>query len=369
MRGGKKLVSWLLVLALAVALVPQRGRAVLSGVYLTAVNEKVMDLDAETMPFWSKGVLYVSNRMFEGTYLGVNYVRNNAMNLAVLYTPRIDLRFDLENGTAFDKQGNYYAGQAIVRGDVVFFPLEMVCKYFNLNWSYSETDTVPLIRITDSSATLPVADFIDAAGSTMLERYNAYEKLVLEQQAQTGPQEPPIHVAAGQRVYLLVESTAPEATRSVMEKLGTDQQATFLLTAEQMADGDLLRGLVAGGHGVALLLQGTTEQAVEEEIQQGRALLWQAACAWLDLVCWRGEADMDDLFASLGCRTVTAKVEESGGLEADWMAVNLLRAISYYREDLGVFLGSDSGCLPGLDALLDGLRAAQYSVAAWRLTA
>ena len=74
-------------------------------------------------------------------------------------------------------------------------------------------------------------------------------------------------------------------------------------------------------------------------------------------------------FASLGCRTVTAKVEESGGLEADWMAVNLLRAISYYREDLGVFLGSDSGCLPGLDALLDGLRAAQYSVAAWRLTA
>ena len=135
-----------------------------------------------------------------------------------------------------------------------------------------------------------------------------------------------------------------------MEKLGTDQQATFLLTAEQMADGDLLRGLVAGGHGVALLLQGTTEQAVEEEIQRGRELLWQAACAWLDLVCWRGEADMDDLFA-------------------DWMAVNLLRAISYYREDLGVFLGSDSGCLPGLDALLDGLRAAQYSVAAWRLTA
>ena len=93
----RRLAALALALTLLTALAPPAGRAVLSDVYFTAANEELLELSGETMPFWSVGVLYVSSRLFEGTGLGVNYARNN--NLAMLYTPRIDLRFDLETQT------------------------------------------------------------------------------------------------------------------------------------------------------------------------------------------------------------------------------------------------------------------------------
>lgn len=364
-KGTRRLAAWLMALVLTMALVPGEGRAVLSGVYLTAVNEKVMLLSDETMPFWSKGVLYVSSAMFEGTDLGVSYVRNTTMDLAVLYTPRTDLRFDLKNKTVYDKQGVSYEGRAIQRGGSVFFPLVLVCGYFGLNWSYSETETVPLIRVTSASAVLPVDEFINAAAPTMLSYYNAYEKLVKELQAQH-PHDPPPVAVEGQKLFLLVESTTAADTGAVLEKL-TGDQATFLLTAEQMEDGDLLRGLVAGGHAVALRVLSETEDAAEEEIQRGRALLWQAACSWLELVSYRGEADFAELFASMGCRQVAARLDGTERMaEGDGGA--LLQEIGRYREDLGVLLGSDAGCLAALDALLEGLRTARYNICAWRLT-
>ena len=136
----------------------------------------LLALNSETMPFWSDGVLYVSSRVFEGTDLGVSYVRNNTMGLVMLYTNRVDLRFDLEDQTAYDKRGNVYNGHAIERGGGVFFPLDLVCRYFRLTWSYSQTNTAPLIRIKSSGGILDDAGFIDAASTQMASRYAAYEK-------------------------------------------------------------------------------------------------------------------------------------------------------------------------------------------------
>ena len=168
--------AFLLASLLALALLPAAGRAVLSDVYFTAVNEQLLDLSSETMPFWSDGVLYVSSRVFEGTDLGVSYVRNNTMGLVMLYTNRVDLRFDLEDQTAYDKRGNVYNGHAIERSGGIFFPLDLVCRYFRLTWSYSQTNTAPLIRIKSSSGILDDAGFIDAASTQMASRYAAYEK-------------------------------------------------------------------------------------------------------------------------------------------------------------------------------------------------
>lgn len=56
---------------------------------------------------------------------------------------------------------------------------------------------------------------------------------------------------------------------AVLKELGNTAQGTFLLTAEQMEDGDLLRALIAGGHAVALAASGETEEDVEAQIIQG----------------------------------------------------------------------------------------------------
>ena len=220
-RFGRQILALALSVVMVLALAPPSGgQAVLSGVYLTAVNDQLLELNSETMPFYSSGVLYVSSKVFEGTDLGVSYVRNSSMGLAVLYTPRTDLRFDLANQTVYDQQGVVYSGYAIEKGSYVFFPLDMVCRYFGLRWSYNETDTVPLIRVQSSCAGLFDSCFLDAATGQMNSYYAAYERLVQAQQDTQPQEDPPIYAAAGQKVFLVIESTNAEDTLSALEILG-----------------------------------------------------------------------------------------------------------------------------------------------------
>lgn len=369
MKRRSRLAAVLLILAALLA--PSSGRAVLTDVYLTAVNNQVLELDSETMPFRSGGVWYVSSRVFEGTDLGVSYVRSDVMGLAMLYTTQIDLRFDLEAQQVYDKQGNIYNGSAIEKGGVMFFPIALVCRYFDLRWSISETETVPLIRIRSGGDSLDDRSFLDAAAYQMRERYLEYEKSVASPAEEPSrpsvtppPPEspPPVQAAEGQKVYLLVDVSSAEEARAVLEKLGT-AQVTFLLSAEQMGEGDLVRSLVAGGHAVALRAGGGTEDEVEEEILLARELLWQSACCWLDLVFYEGRTEIGDLLEDLGCVRVTRDLDR----ESYAGTGSLLRAMGGYREDLSVRL--NGGAAADLEALLEELAEAQYRLCAWRLTA
>lgn len=366
----RRLLSWLLALVMIIVLTPTKGQAVLQGVYFTAANEQLLELNSSTMPFWSGDTLYVSSALFDGTDLGVNYVRNNKMGLAVLYTSRTDLRFDLTNQTVYDKQGTSYSGRAIERGGIVFFPLNLVCSFFGLTWSYSSTDTAPLIRVRSSSAILDDSTFIDAASDQMGSRYAAYEKWV---EANTTPPpvtettSPPVHAAEGQKVHLIIESQSAEDTLAVMELLD-DTQATFLLPIEQLGNGDLVRALIVGGHEIALLASAQTAAELEAEIAEGRQKLWQAACSWLQLVWYEGDADLFQLLEDAGCRAVTAMLDRSDTeLTNAARARTLFNVIGRYRSDVTVFLGSDSSCLGGLSVLIDELLDAQYHLRAWRL--
>ena len=158
----------------------------------------------------------------------------------------------------------------------------------------------------------------------------------------------------------------PEETLELLGRLG-DHQATFLLTAEELEQADLVRALVAGGHGLALQTRGETEAEMEEEIVRARELVWQAACAWLELV-WCGDG-AEELLSQLGCVRVTAQISASGDLDRAGQAAALMRAVRRYREDVSLSLGGDGSGLGGLGALLEDLDAGGYRLSAWRLTA
>lgn len=362
--------AWLLALALIAVLAPEKGRAVLEGVYFTAANEKLMDLSSETMPFYSGGVLYVSSNLFDKTDLGVTYVYNSSTGLALLYTPRTDLRFDLAKQTTYDKNGNTYQAHAIEKGGHVFLPIGTVCGFFGLSWSISDqsqTGIAPLIRVRSSGAILSDRDFIDAASSEMRRRYDLYEKQQGESTSDDEKDPAYYPVYGGQKIHLLVESQSREDTLAVMESLGQEAQAAFLLTAEQMEDGDLLRGLVAQGHAVVLLARGETEEEIEEQIVRGRELLWQAACAWLDLVWYEGTAETGPLLEELGCLSVSADLDRrETPPSSSSRARSLLSTVERYRRDLTILLGPDSGCLGGMETLLEGLQDRECMVCAWR---
>ena len=121
------------------------------------------------------------------------------------------------------------------------------------------------------------------------------------------------------------------------------------------------------GDGLALQTRGETEAEMEEEIVRARELVWQAACAWLELV-WCGDG-AEELLSQLGCVRVTAQISASGDLDRAGQAAALMRTVSRYREDVSLSLGGDGSGLGGLGALLEDLDAGGYRLSAWRLTA
>ncbi|MCI9443566.1 MAG: hypothetical protein HFF69_02455 [Oscillospiraceae bacterium] len=364
------LAIWLLA---AILLLSSSGRAAApSGVYFTAANDHLMDLDAETMPFYSHNVLYVSSRLFEDNELGVSYARSTSLGVAMLYNSTADLRFDLAGQTAYDKQGNIYSGYAIEQGGVVFFPLNLVCRYFGLSWSYNETSAAPLIRVKNDSVILSDASFIDAAASLMQLRYGEYERSLASGASPSAPvlpvEPPPVQAAEGQTVCLLLAPASASDAFAAMDALG-GAQATFLLAAEQMEDGNLLRALTAQGHAVALHIRGGSPEEAEEELAAGRERLWRAACLWLELVWYEGGGELDALLDSQGFVRVSAPVGSPAGNQSYTnRTAALLQDIGRYREDIGVLLGDAEACRPMLPGLLAGLEEGLYRVSAWRLT-
>ncbi len=370
---GHRIGVFLLAFLMLASLTGGPGRSALADVYFTAANDQLMPLSDETMPFYSNGVLYISCRFFEGGELGLSYSRNTTLGLATLYRHGSDqdLRFDLAGQVTYDKQDNLYSGYAIERGGIVFFPLRLVCQYFGLTWTYTETDTVPLIRVKSASVILTDSEFIYAAATLMNDWYIEYERSLTSRPSgvtpggtpsntpggtpgsapSESPDEPPVHAVGGQKVYLLFDGAGAQ---DILPALG-DVQATFLLAAEEMADGDLLRALVAGGHAVALRIE--DEDEAEDLLRQAREALWKAACSRLELV-W-SESGLQ----GTGYVSVHADLEALGEDTS-----SLLRSIGRYREDVAVYLG-DSGCLTQLPEVLEGLQDGGYRLSAWRLTA
>ena len=206
--------------------------------------------------------------------------------------------------------------------------------------------------------------FINAAKTLMQSRCDEFERAQSGRPGGASPEtvpqpDPPVQAAEGQKVYLLFDGRDARDVLPCLE----ETQATFLLTAEDLSDGDLVRSLVAQGHAVALRMQSETPSEAEAELQAGREALWQAACIWLELIWYDGGADLSPLLDSQGLVRVRAEVDG-----ADETSADLLRAIGQYREDVAVYWGG--GDRPEeLEQTLDTLVEARYHLSAWRLTA
>lgn len=406
-QRGKRITAMIAALLMTVSLVQTEGSAVLKGVYFTAVNEQLLTLSSDTMPFWVGSKLYVCSTVFDGTDLELRYVHDQSLGLAMLYTSTTDLRFDLVNRSIYNKAGEVFEGSAIEKNGYVFFPLDVVCRYFDLKWTISSTDTVPLLRIRNDNAVLDDKSFVNAASTMMASRYAEYERMINNSQEDPGPGTdpdpgpgtdpekdpgkdpektpdpgpgtdpekdpnvdlPPVYAEEGQKIYLIFTGNSGESVREAMNILGGNG-ATFLMTAEQLTDGDLVREILGRGHSVALRTQGETAEEIRLELQRARELVWMAACSTLQLIWHDGSADLTALCEEQGCVEITASVDRRNApLRSEADADALLRVVGRHKDDIGVYLGADEDCAEGLDALLNRLSAARYRLCAWRLTA
>ena len=355
---------------LAAQLAAIRGAAAPAGVYFTVADRVVLEMEDASMPFQQDGQWYIPHTVFTQRELDVAYGRSVDRQTAYLMTIRQRLNFDLAGGTCYDQDGRYYYNiRAIARGDYVFFPLDMVARFFGLSWSYTPTSLVPMIRITDSSSTLTDAVFLDSGANLLQSRYNDYLRSIAQQETPSVPSAP----RAGQRVYLMLSFSNFIDAQAVLDQLEAwDGRAAMLFSAGQMdGQGDLLRRLVGQGHAVAIAPEGTTQAEVIGDLARANAALWEAAFAKTRLVYLSEEQrDLAPAVESLGYAVCAADIDYrpyplTGSTRAGRLYSDITGRAS---RDVRVYLGDDKASLPGLSSLLERLEEGDCRVLAYRET-
>jgi len=300
-------VACALLLMFSLPFVLPAAQAAPDSVYFMSVNDTVLDLNDATMPFFVNGVLYVPYTMFDpdtaGSGLGVfsSYSRSKAAVL--IYGWGGTLLFDLQkNNSTFG--GRTYSDSAIQRNSTVFVPLDMVCRCFELEWSWLMVENGYIIRVKSSSATLDDRDFANTASYTLKERYKTYLQNKAPSVAPTPsvtPGAPPRPPADGAQVRLAFRMTGAGAGFSdLLAELKTAQAfGLFLCHPDDLiARDDQIRTLLAGGHKLGLLLDADTLDGQLEQLKEGKRLLSRIAYTPISIALSTGLSEEDTALLS-----------------------------------------------------------------------
>lgn len=369
MTRGKRLLSLLLSVLMLCTLLPPRASAAPT-LYFTAVNDRMCDLNDETMPFWQNGLLYVAGATVDGPDdLGIRYSYNQEKSVAILYKGQRVLYCDLTAGTMENNRtGEQYAGSPIVRSGMVFFPITALAKMFDLKYSSTKIAYGYLLRIRDDNAVLSDEYFIDAATDPIQKRYAQYERAhaAAEQENETPAQvETPVR-RDDLTVYLLL---LPAANGSMLTQLlstleNYQSHATLLLTPELLESaGDGVRRAAATGNAVALRIDAATAAEALAQIERGNDALWRAASLRTRLV-YLESAD----------RTLRAAVVGAGYCPITINTSDFTRSGTHWADtalkwagrstSVRLYLGAESSVSSALGTALSRLRAENCTIAA-----
>ena len=337
-------------------------------VYFTAVNDTILELRDDTMPFLSGGELYVPYTVFDpnssGIQLGVFASYGN--NTVVLYGRTSGaLVFDLAQDTATSSTGTKYPRRAIRHNAIIFVPVGMVTSYFGLSWSIRpfivDRDYGWVVRVMSASAQIPDADFLSQGHYMIESRYNAYLRSkglqdisapVLDPSATPSAEvpaepspEPSVQPSAppspqpssppsppqpsvsqppepeGGDVYVAVRCSPGGDTAAVGAALErAEGRGLFFFSPDELArrDGEV-RALASAGHKIGLLLDGETPEEQQEQWERGGELLAHILRTRTDLVLTRAGAPQPEgslawtatVDGTPGERTASRQMEET----------------------------------------------------------
>lgn len=282
----KRIIPLLCALLLCVGLITPAGAD--SEVIFLSINDNLLTLSSETMPFWSDGVLYVPITTFDSRTTGINLevygTYSERSRTVSVYNLNNMLVFDLNADSCYDyHSGLSYNSKAMVRNGVYFIPAYMVCDFFGLSYNLYHTTSGTLLRIKDEAVELSDAVFIDAATMLMSSRLREYNQSLVA--VPTTPTVSPSTPSATPTtpnytpVYLAVRCSQDGDTAAILWGLETQEaQAIFFLTPEHIAqDGNLVRQLVGSGHTIGILAEGATEEETLLLLEEGNRNLAAAA--------------------------------------------------------------------------------------------
>ena len=359
----KKLLAALACAMLLIQLAVPAGAA--ETVYFTAVNKNVLELSDATMPFWSGGYLYVPSSIFTGANrdlrVGVTNINSGGGPTLLLYGGGAEfqtLSFDLSKDYAVDKNGNMYFQKAVQRGGVVFLPISLVARCFDLLYTVIEVPRGYLVWVRTQSVDLSERLFADAASYQMESRYSQYLKN--QESGQSGgdlPEDAGTQSESGQRVYLCMEASDADTVSALLDALDQyGSQAAFYCTVDFLEqEGALLRRMTATGQAVGIVADAADPEGrtVAEQLAAGNAALEAATCgktrlAKLENVSDQTAADV----AAMGYCCLWPDLDRSPYPLSDASSAEvLLRRVGERGRSVSVWLG-DGVTAAGLRSFL-----------------
>ena len=301
-RAAVVLLAVLMALGLS-TLSAAAGRSV----YFLAVNDTVLPLSDETMPFWENGYLYIPSTIFAGDVykeLEIGYIPNQSRQLLVLYTAGKSLHFPLGESYAQDTSGNAYYPGAVERNGIAFVPAALVAEFFDLSYSVtsvtgsgavSSEDRGWLVWLRQGSYNLTAAQFADAAVPQMRARYDQYvkSKETQSEEVPTVPEETE-ESFPGKSVYLCLEASDGAQVEAVLDVLDAQSaRAAFYCTEEFLnEEGGLLRRMAATGQTIGILADGEDPL---EQVRRGNEALYAATCGKTRMVYCKDESGRSTL--------------------------------------------------------------------------
>lgn len=337
---------WLKTLISVVLIVLMLGGLIVfasgsSPIYLMSVNNMVLQMSYENMPLFFGNELYIPYIMLSpqvtSTDLGVWAQYSASKGTLTVTNGSRTVVFDIRRNTVEDHRGVSVDAMALVRNSMVYIPLDWLCEDFEgVAYSLSATPYGILVRLTSQSASvLSDEEFIKAADFLLRKNAEDYQK----SQRQTNPPEtqspsvppvtppttptptpppttspsvPPEPVAVADIYPAFRWDVKSNKVVELLEEEGW--RGLFLFSNQElMEQDDLVRRLVARGHQVGLVLQGSDVEECLSQLIRGREMMKAICYSPLLIVSADelSETDLDEL-KDLGCAVWRADLNGEG---------------------------------------------------------
>lgn len=381
MKRWKRSAALVLVLTMLVTLLNTAQAA--GNIYLTAVNENLLELTSDTMPTWSNGVLYVPYTVFDGSYTGINlgisssYSRDEGT--VTLYTLQQMVVFDLNRGTCYNPLTEQtLSGKAILRNGRPYVPVAAVCSYFGLTYSIIDIDEGYIVRIKSSGVVLSDYSFVDSAQNSIRNRIRDYNQANQSQPTPGvlpptyNPEEPDTDITVPDDpvdadvipTYLAFACEDSQGLSEILDTLDSrNQRAIFFFDAQGLErEDDLIFRILGSGYSIGLIAQGRSTSATNRLLEEANQTLSQVAYTRTSVVLVP-ENQREELEAEGWiCWNETASAVPTQGVGTNTYANQVLKRISGNYARVYLTLDASSETARVLPTLLRRLSEEGYGV-------
>lgn len=381
MKRWKRSAALVLVLTMLVTLLNTAQAA--GNIYLTAVNENLLELTSDTMPTWSNGVLYVPYTVFDGSYTGINlgisssYSRDEGT--VTLYTLQQMVVFDLNRGTCYNPLTEQtLSGRAILRNGRPYVPVAAVCSYFGLSYSVIDIEEGYIVRIKSSGVVLSDYSFVDSAQNSIRNRIRDYNQANQSQPTPGvlpptyNPEEPDTDITVPDDpvdadvipTYLAFSCEDSQGLSEILDTLDSrNQRAIFFFDAQGLErEDDLIFRILGSGYSIGLIAQGRSTSATNRLLEEANQTLSQVAYTRTSVVLVP-ESQREELEAEGWiCWNETASAVPTQGVGTNTYANQVLKRISGNHTRVYLTLDASSETARVLPTLLRRLSEEGYGV-------